>query len=111
MKFRIDPGELKHRIVVQRFLNSKNQDNIPVQEWQELFKSRAKVVNVRGEEFIKSQGIDMKISKTFYIRARKKNKITENDRIIYDSKSYNIKYINDIDEQGIYIEIKCEVIN
>lgn len=110
MKFKINPGELRHPIIIQRATNGKNEDNIPVTEWKDLINPRAKVLNVRGDEFYKAQGEGSNVEKTFYIRAPRSIEITRKDRVLYKSKIYNIVYTNDIEERGLYIELKCEVI-
>nr|WP_304285111.1 phage head closure protein [Clostridium paraputrificum] len=107
MKFKISPGELKHPITIQHCVYKKNVDKIKVPVWEDKIKTRAKVLNVRGNEFIQAQGTGVKIEKTFYIRASKTIKIHEEDRIIFRNQAYEIAYINDIEERGIYIEIKA----
>lgn len=107
---KINPGEFRHRIQIQRYDEYKNDDNIPCEGWIDLFSTKAKVINVRGDDFILAQGNGVRITKTFYIRARKEFEVTEEDRIIYNGREFNIKYVNDIEERGIYLEIKAEVI-
>ncbi len=105
----INPGEFRHRIEVQRYKGiEKNEDNIPVEKWETLFTPKAKILNVRGQEFIQAYGSDVKISKTFWIRARRNIEVTESDRVKYKDKIYKIHYANDLEDRGIYLELKCE---
>lgn len=109
MKFKINPGEFKHPIIIQRYKIQKNDDNIPVKVWHDILSVKSKILNVRGSEFYKAQGVGSKVEKTFYIRAPGMLEITNCDRVIYKNITYNIVYSNDIEEVGRYIEIKCEV--
>ena len=105
--FNLNAGEFRHPIVIQNCVYKKNEDKIKVPVWEDKIKTRAKVLNVRGEEFIQAQGTGVKIEKTFYIRASKTIKIHEEDRIIFKNQAYEIVYINNIEERGICIEIKA----
>ena len=107
---KINPGEFRHRIEIQRAITSKNKDKIPVETWETIFTTKAKILNVRGQEFLQAQGSQTKVTKTFYIRARKNIYVTEEDRVKYKENLYKIHYANDIEERGIYIELKCEAI-
>lgn len=109
MKFKINPGEFRHQIIIQRFTVGVDDDNIPFETWDNLVLARAKVLNVRGDEYYQAQSINSKVSKTFYIRGCRHLQFTSKDRIIYDDTIYNILYVNDIEEVGHYIEFKCEV--
>ncbi|ASY51645.1 phage head closure protein [Clostridium perfringens] len=107
----IDPGEFRNIIEIQREVSGKDEDNRPTLEWKPVLeKVRAKVLNVRGEEFFEANGKGFKVAKTFYIRALKSIEITENDRIVFNKIPYNIIYVNDIEERGVYLEIKTEYI-
>lgn len=107
---RINPRELRYKIKIQKPIDSFDEDNRPVPEWHTFLEPRAKVVNISGEELDIAEGIGVKIVKTFYIRFRKNIEIEEGDRILYKGKKYNIKYINNMEEQNRYLEIKTEYI-
>lgn len=108
----IDPGELRKLIVIQRIGNSKDNENIPSDDgWSTILSANAKILNVTGEEFLEAKGIGSKIAKTFYIRFPKNIKITNEDRILYEGIPYNILYVNNIEEKGIYLEIKTEFVD
>ena len=107
--FRINPGELRHPIIIQSMGLVKDPDDfINKPKWIDKIKTRAKVINVRGDEYIQAQGLGLKIEKTFYIRASRLHKITEEDRILYKDMPYEIEYINDIENLGRWLEIKAK---
>ncbi len=110
-KFDIKPHEFKHPIEIQRLTPGVDEDNIPTDgDWNTLFKTRAKVLNVRGNEYFEAQEVGSKIEKTFYIRSRRSNPVTNLDRVIYKGVIYDIEYANDIEEDGIITEIKAKLV-
>lgn len=107
--FRINPGELRHPIIIQSMGLVKDPDDfINKPKWIDKIKTRAKIINVRGDEYIQAQGLGLKIEKTFYIRASRLYEITEEDRILYKDMPYEIEYINDIENLGRWLEIKAK---
>lgn len=110
MRFKIDPGELKHKISIERYIDGKNDDKMPTKNWGLLLETKAKIINVRGDEFLKAQAIGSSISKTFYIRYRRSHNITNKDRIVYNGVYYNILYVNDVEERRLWLELKAEVL-
>ena len=110
-KFKIKPHEFKHPIEIQRCEDGEDNDNIPIQNrWSKLFTTRAKILTNKSDEEKMMNGISGVINKTFYIRASRKYKVTQKDRLIYNNDTYNIKAVDDIQEQGVYIAIKAEYI-
>ncbi|MDU2266691.1 phage head closure protein [Clostridium celatum] len=105
MKFRIEAGELKHPITIERVKIDKI-NNIPKNTWTKLYNTRAKIVNVRGSEIKIGEGSAAKVEKSFYIRFPRGIDITRLDRVIFKNKIYNIEYLNNIDEEDIFLEIR-----
>lgn len=108
-RFKINPGELKHPIILQEISLVKDpKDFINKPKWIDKIKTRAKILNVRGDEYIQAQGVGLKTEKTFYIRASRLHQINEEDRILYKDIPYEIEYINDIENLGKWLEIKAK---
>ncbi|WWU66498.1 phage head closure protein [Clostridium baratii] len=110
MKFKIDLGEFRHPIEIQRLVLGTDKENRPCNKWETIINTRAKILNVRGDEFTEAYGTSSKIAKTFYIRGSRSKKVTNADRILYKGTPFNIIYVNDIEERGIYLEIKTEFV-
>lgn len=109
MDFKIKISEIRHPILIQGISLVKDpKDFINKPKWIDKIKTRAKILNVRGDEYIQAQGVGLKIEKTFYIRASRLYKITEEDRILYKDIPYEIVYINDIENLGRWLEIKAK---
>lgn len=106
----INAGEFKHPIKIQRKVNGVDEDNIPCESWNDLLSTRAKIKNISGYETIVAQAETSVIKKRFYIRYKKDLDLTDKDRVLYNSKTYNITYVSDIEDLHKYYEIVCEVI-
>lgn len=106
--FTINPGEFKHKITIQEYVDTVDVDNIPIQTWTDVLVTKAKVTNVRGDEYLKAIGTGVSIDKTFYIRYSKSVEITTDSQILYNGKVYNVVYVNNVMDLNKYIEIKAE---
>lgn len=106
----IKHGEFKNAITIQRAIPEVNEDNIPIEKWNDLITTRAKILNVSGKETIIANAETSTTSKRFYIRYSRNIKLTTDDRIVYDEQIYNVTYVSDIEEQHKYYEIVGELI-
>ncbi|MBY6973080.1 UNVERIFIED_ORG: hypothetical protein B2H98_13115 [Clostridium botulinum] len=107
----IDPGEFKHPIEIRRYIkNGKDEDDIPTEKYESIVTTRAKIINISGKKFSLNDGIASKKTKIFTIRFPKDIEITNNDKLLYSKKMYDIIYPSDIEDLHIYLEIVCELI-
>ncbi|NFE93710.1 head-tail adaptor protein [Clostridium botulinum] len=107
----IDPGDFKHKIEIRRYSkNGKDEDDIPTEKYEAIVKTRAKIINTSGKEISINNGIASKKTKIFRIRFPKGIEITNNDKLLYNKKMYDIIYPSDIEDLHIYLEIVCEII-
>ncbi len=108
--YTINPGELKHPIVIQRKVPGTDEDNIPIENWNDLLSTRAKIKNISGYEKIIAQAETSIDKKRFYIRYKKGLNLTDRDRVYYNDKPYNITYVSDIEDLHKYFEIVTELV-
>ncbi|SFC15040.1 phage head closure protein [Clostridium uliginosum] len=110
----IDSGEFKHPIQIERLSSGVDEDNIPIEGWNDIIPNkifRAKIKNMNGYEIIVAQGDTSINKKRFYIRYKKDLNLTTKDRIVYNKQFYNITYVSDIEEAHMYYEIVVELVN
>lgn len=105
----INPGELKHPIIITTTINGIDGDGIPEETSITLLETKAKILNISGKEFILADGISTKNSKRFYIRWKNID-LTSKNKIIYNNKTYNITSVSDIEEKHKYFEIVAELV-
>jgi SPP1 family predicted phage head-tail adaptor len=106
----INAGEFKHPIIIQRKVTGVDEDNIPIEIWNDILSTRAKIKNISGYEKIIAQA-DVSIDKKrFIIRYKKGLDLSDKDRILYNNKVYNITYVSDVEDLHKYFEIVSEVV-
>lgn len=110
MKFTIRSGEFKHPISIERYTTIKDKDKLTIKMWSNLFDTRAKILNVRGDEFYTALSNSARVDVTFYIRFNRNIEVKSSDRIKYKGKFYDIIYLNNIEEADKYLEIKSRCV-
>ena len=106
---KVNPGEYKHLITIQEFKEVFNNDDIPVREWVDVYKTRAKVLNPRGDEYLEEQNIGINIDKTFYIRYARNIPLSTDNQIICNGQIYNIVSVNNVLDLNKHLEIKVKL--
>lgn len=109
-RYRINPGQFKHMITIERCQKVKDEDNRLIDQWTKLFNARAKVLWTRGSEYIQNYGTNSEVEATFYIRFNHYD-ITSKDRLKYINEFYDIIYVNNVQELNEYYEIKAKKVN
>lgn len=109
-RYKINPGEFKHPIVIERYQKVKDEDNRLVEQWVNLCNPRAKILWTRGSEYTENYGTNSEVEATFYIRFNHKN-INSKDRLVYKNEAYDIIYVNNVQEANKYYEIKAKKVN
>lgn len=109
-RYKINPGEFKHQITIERCQKVKDEDNRLVEQWSTLCNARAKILYTRGSEYTETYGTNSEVEATFYIRFNHKN-INSKDRLVYKNEAYDIIYVNNVQESNKYYEIKVKKAN
>ena len=111
-KYRQDPGNLVHKINIQRKTSSKPVNGIVEDVWEIIYTPRCAVSNNTGKEYLQD-GIELygRESKKFTFRTHPKVSIKQKDIIIYNGDKWEITSVYDYDDNRIFtvaIAIKCE---
>lgn len=101
-------GDFKHWIDIQEQKTIKLNGR-PVSSWETVLETRAKTykdnkINTTEEGL----GDTDKVTKRILIRTPKSFELTNDYRVIYKHKLYKIKSLNDIKDEGVYIELTIE---
>lgn len=96
--------ELKHKIVIQKYVNGVNDNGFETEEWQDFKTVWASVSNLYGREYFEAAAIQEENTVKFTIRFI--NEIDESMRIKFRDKQYNITSIDNIKYENKFIEIK-----
>lgn len=98
-------GEMKHRITLQQLVISTNENGFEVKAWQDYKTVWAKATSLAGREYYQAAAIQAE--KTLVFLTRYIEGINESMRIKFGDKVYNITFINSLEYQKKYIEIKA----
>lgn len=103
--FKLNPGELRTPIKVQRVTLGKNEDNMPVNFLKDIISCRAKVTSYKGKQDLEAQGKVYIDEKKVIIR-KPKFEILDTDVIVLNNKVYDITSIVNVDEKNRFYELK-----
>ena len=111
-KYKQNPGNLVHKIDIQRKTVSKPVKGIIEEVWETIYSPRCSVSNNTRKEYYKDAteqyGLE---SKKFTFRTNPRITIKQKDIIIYNGERWEITSVYSYDDLKIYtvcVAIKCE---
>lgn len=97
------------RITIQQQTTTQDSYNQPQDTWTDYTTVWASAVNKGGGEFYAAQKINAKTTEVFTIRYSSITKaITEDMRVKFGTRTFNILHINNVDERNIELQLMCE---
>lgn len=100
----MNPGELRHRIKLQKLETRVNENGFEEEEWVDFKILWASIKNLHGREYFQAAAVQKENTVKFIIRY-----IPELDtsmKILFKNKHYDITSIDNIRYENKYIEIK-----
>jgi SPP1 family predicted phage head-tail adaptor len=97
--------ELKHKITFQKLTTTTNENGFQVEVWEDYLAVWAAVSNLIGREYFAAAAVQAEKTVKFTIRYLQG--ITDDMRILFEDKQYNITFIDNIKYSNKYIEIKA----
>jgi SPP1 family predicted phage head-tail adaptor len=98
-------GKLRHRITFQKQNIITNENGFEETIYDNYKTVWTKVSNLSGKEYFEAAKVQKEKTVKFLIRAG--IKIDESMRIMFNEKSYNIIFIDNINYKNKYIEVKA----
>lgn len=105
-ELKIKNSDLKQIISIEKLSEEKNEYGILVNKYTEILNTKARVVNIDGNESNRNQGIQNKIQIEVYIRFNPLVKIKDTYRIKFNDNYFNITYIDNLDNRNKLLRIK-----
>lgn len=110
ISFTIKNSEFRHKVLIQELKEiSKDEDNLPIEEWITIRTAFAKITHQSGNESTISDGDSAKMTTKFFIRYSKIDLTPTTHRLVYNNKIYDIKYVSNVQEANTYLQILAEV--
>lgn len=100
----MNPGELRHRIRLQKLETVVNENGFEEEEWIDHKKVWASIKNLHGREYFEAAAVQKENTVKFVIRYVPG--IDTSMKILFKGKYYDITQIDNIRYENKYIEIK-----
>lgn len=105
-RYRINPGELRHRITIQKLNNSQNEYGEVSELWEDILNVRAGIYPISGKEFFAAETVNSEI--THKVKIRYIGGITPNMRIKFNNRIFSIESVINFQERNIEIQLLCK---
>lgn len=103
----INAGIYNKKITIVRVTESKDSQGFPVKTEEIVLTAYAKVKTTRGFTLIANNSDFEKAYTNFTIRYPKT--AIDRDMIVrFKGKTYTIEYLNDVNENGVELEMQCK---
>jgi SPP1 family predicted phage head-tail adaptor len=102
----VNAGRMRQKITIQRITYQEDELEQNKQGWEDFKTVHAEVRELRGSEYWEAKKLRPK--STYKIIIRYLKGISEEMRIKYGGRIFNIKDINDVYERHEYMELQCE---
>ena len=108
--YRINPGELRHKITIQKLNNSQNDygevDVNAHTTWSDVTVVRAGIYPISGKEFFAAETVNSEI--THKVKIRYFEGITPNMRINFNNRIFSIESIINFQEKNVELQLLCK---
>lgn len=105
-RYRINPGELRHRITIQKLNNFQNEYGEVSELWEDILNVRAGIYPISGKEFFAAETVNSEI--THKVKIRYIEGITPNMRIKFNNRIFSIESVINFQERNIEIQLLCK---
>jgi SPP1 family predicted phage head-tail adaptor len=102
----MNPGKLNKRITFQRFIEGKDADGFPLEEWQDVKTCWAMIKTLKGREYFQSATTQNENSSRFIIRYT--TGLHPDMQILYKGRTFEIESIINDDEMNKTLTIICK---
>jgi len=105
---RVNIGRLRHKIHIQTLSSTDVDGGGQSQTWSTTFSPFARVENVYGNERLR--GMQVTPGATHIITMRYDSRITEDKRILFGSRTFDIVFIDNVEERNHKLILDCKEI-
>ena len=104
---KIRPGTLRHKILIQKSVETTGDYNNVISTWTNVKYSRAFIDDLTGQESFMSERLLNSVDKQVVIRYDKE--LTPKHRIIFGSDIYDIIHVLNFEQRNIFQTVLCKV--
>lgn len=100
-------GKLRHRVTLERPTVMTDSHGDQVKTWATLAEVWAEVLDLSGREFIAAQQVMADITVQVRMRGRTDFRLTPKDRIVFGSRTFDIRHVTDQGGKGVEWRALC----
>lgn len=112
----LDAGKYKYQITIYKIIDGKDKDGFPTTTQEVVLQPYAKVKTTKGFTLIANNSDFEKALTNFTIRYSQTvedayyDSVNSNRNMLvaFRNKTYNVLYLNNIDEANVEIEMQCK---
>lgn len=105
----MNAGKYDKPIAIYRTSLIENERGFQTEALQLVLKCKASVKTTKGMTLIKN-GTDFEKAYTRFTIRYPKSEIDRDMKVVFHGKTYSIEYLNNVDENGIELEMQCKEI-
>ncbi|MFC1121884.1 phage head closure protein [Pasteurella multocida] len=99
-------GKLRHRITLQKQVNTLNEYGASVTEWHDVKTIWAEVRPLAGREYFSAQQVQSEVTTQIFIRYLPE--ILPTMRVKFGERFFEIVSVINANEQNIYLQLMCK---
>lgn len=99
-------GKLRHEITIQSLTRTADEMGGGVDSWATFTTSWASIEPAGSKERWFGQQIEANV--THRVRIRKQDGVTTKMRVLFGSRVFQIRGVQDFEERGIFLDLLCE---
>lgn len=104
-RYRISPGDLRHKIIIQKLENIQDTFGQPIESWSDIYTVWASIDPLVGKQYFAAETITHEL--THKIRMRFKTGITPDMRVQFGSRYFQIVSVINYQERNIELQLMC----
>lgn len=107
--FKVKVGDLNKRITIQRYTTIQNKNGFDIEDWEDYKTVWASANNLFGKEFYAAKATNEEKTVEFVVRYSKEVETLNSKeyRIFWNSKTFNIIFIDNIKYANKWLKIKA----
>ncbi|WP_294186353.1 phage head closure protein [uncultured Clostridium sp.] len=110
LRYRINPGELRHKISIQQYSKLTNDyGEVEINNdgiWTEVMTIKAGIYPISGREFFAAETVNSEI--THKVKIRYTEGLKPNMRIVFNNRIFSIESIINFKELNIELQLLCK---
>jgi len=107
-RYRINPGEYRHKITIQQKTKTQNDYGEEIEDWVDVVSARSGIYPISGREFFAAETVNSEVSHKVNLRYIPNATITPDMRIKFGNRFFHIISVINFQERNIELQLLCK---